>query len=853
MHDQTNELSSLVTQCDKEPIHLLGRIQNHGFMIIVDKAGVVTHFSENLDSFANVSGDKLLGDTLWDLLDRKLVHAIRGAQSQAMILGKAAYLHSVSIPHCKDTFDLCIHQSTEHLILEFEKLESSGKYEGVITALMAQISMFPELEDLYQGLVESVRTATGHDRVMLYQFLADGSGEVVAESTTSDMAPFLGLRYPASDIPRQARLLYKKNLIRTITDVNGETHRIIGKDSEDTSPIDLSLSRLRAVSEVHIQYLKNMKVGASMSISLIVDGELWGLIACHHNTKKIIPSRLVSQLELFSAMFSLELSKRLVNERIKVSEKANSTFARVLSNLSLGSSLNNAIVEQLPLLKSLIDIDGIGCIFSSEYSKAGFALSSRKIKRFIDILAELPGEEIHQFDNLAAIDDDLADENVSGILALKISSQPMDYIFLFRNSVVKEVYWAGNPEKRVELKEGKEILTPRASFDKWIETNESTATPWTTLDIERAKSIRLGVMELTIRHLHEKEHLQREAKKRLELLIGELNHRVRNILNLVSAIIGQTSHNKKDIDEFVVSLSSRISALALGHDQLTHASYNSVRFKELLNNELKAYMIKESSFKIEGPDIRILPYAVTPIVLVFHEMITNAAKYGALSATSNDGRVAITWELDEKGCTIKWEELGGPPLHGLGEEGFGMTVIKSVIPHELKGQALINTKITGLIAEFLIPSKFIELGNRGSEKRKEANDGLPQIAPLSKAEKVLTSAFIVEDNLLISLDLKKHLKQLGIDKVDIFGDISSAREALVKVKPSMMFLDVHLGNENTFQLGIEIQKHSIPFLFITGYGEAIELPDELTGVDILTKPVDTTLLKRSIEAFGFKV
>lgn len=853
MHDQTSELSSLVTQCDKEPIHLLGRIQSHGFMIIVDKAGVVTHFSDNLDSFANVSGDKLLGYTLWDLLDRKLVHAIRGAQSQAMILGKAAYLHSISIPHCKDTFDLCIHQSAEHLILEFEKLESSGKYEGVITALMTQISMFPELEDLYQGLVESVRTATGHDRVMLYQFLADGSGEVVAESTTSDMAPFLGLRYPASDIPRQARRLYKKSLIRTITDVNGETHRIIGKDSEGTSPIDLSLSRLRAVSEVHIQYLKNMKVGASMSISLIVDGELWGLIACHHNTKKIIPSRLASQLELFSEMFSLELSKRLVNERIRVSEKANSTFARVLSNLSLGSSLNNAIVEQLPLLKSLIEIDGIGCIFSSEYSKAGSAFSSRKIKRLIKILAELPDEEIHQFDNLAAIDDDLADENVAGVLALKISSQPMDYIFLFRNSVVKEVYWAGNPEKRVELKEGKEILTPRASFDKWIETNESTATPWTTLDIERAKSIRLGVMELTIRHLHEKEQLQREAKKRLELLIGELNHRVRNILNLVSAIIGQTSHNKKDIDEFVVSLSSRISALALGHDQLTHASYNSVRFKELLNNELKAYMIKESSFKIEGPDIRILPYAVTPIVLVFHEMITNAAKYGALSATSNDGKVAITWELDETGCTIKWEELGGPPLHGLGEEGFGMTVIKSVIPHELKGQASLSTKITGLNAEFLIPSRFIELGKRGSEKREEANGGLPQIAPSSKAEKVLTNAFIVEDNLLISLDLKKHLKQLGIDKIDIFGDISSARAALAKVKPSMMFLDVHLGNENTFQLGIEIQKLSIPFLFITGYGAAIELPDELTGVDILTKPVDTILLKRSIEAFGFKV
>ncbi|MFZ8200553.1 HWE histidine kinase domain-containing protein [Alteromonas portus] len=853
MHDEAGELSSLVSQCDKEPIHLLGRIQNHGFMIIVDKAGVVTHFSENLDRFADVPSSQLLGYTLWELVDRELVHAIRGAQSQAMILGKATYLHSVSIPHTEDKFDLCIHQSAEHLIIEFEKLDNSGKYEGVITALMAQMSMFSELEDLYQGLVESVRTATGHDRVMLYQFLSDGSGEVIAESMSNDMTPFLGLRYPASDIPRQARQLYKKNLIRTISDVNGETHRIIGTSNSDDVAVDLSLSRLRAVSEVHIQYLKNMQVGASMSISLIVEGELWGLIACHHNTEKAIPARLVSQLELFAEMFSLELSRRLVNERIRVSEKANATFTRVLSNLSLGKSLNNAIVEQLSLLKTLIDIDGIGCIFSSEYTKSGAAFSARKIKRLTAILAELPDEEIHQFDNLADIDGELADENVAGVLALKISSQPMDYIFLFRNSVVQQVSWAGNPAKRVEFKEGKEMLTPRASFDEWVESNESTSTPWTTLDIERAKSIRLGVMELTIRHLHEKELLQREAKKRLELLIGELNHRVRNILNLVSAIIGQTSQNKKDIDEFVVSLSSRISALALGHDQLTHASYNSVKFKELLNNELKAYMIKESSFKIEGPDIRILPYAVTPIVLVFHEMITNAAKYGALSATSNDGRVAITWELDERGCTIKWEEHGGPPLHGLGEEGFGMTVIKSVIPHELKGKTSLSAKVSGLNAEFLIPSKFIEMGAHELEKRDGSNDKTPQTALSKKAEKILTSAFIVEDNLLISLDLKKHLKKLGIDKIDIFGDISSARAALAKVKPSMMFLDVHLGNENTFQLGIEIQKLSIPFLFITGYGAAIELPDELSGVDILTKPVDTTLLKRSIEAFGFKV
>lgn len=854
MHSDSIELSSLVTQCDKEPIHLLGKVQDHGFMIVLDREGVVSHVSENIGEFLDSSISQLIGSTFWHWLDKEQVHAIRGAQSQAVILGKATYLNGLSLPFSEDKFDLCIHQSAEQLVLEFERVVGRGKFDGVMTALMSQIAIFSEMDELYTGAVESVRTATGFDRVMLYQFLSDGAGEVVAESMSGDMQPFLGLRYPASDIPRQARELYKKNLVRNISNVSGKTHLIVDKNNDATTSIDLSFSRLRAVSEVHIQYLKNMGVAASMSISLIVNGQLWGLIACHHNDAKVIPGRLIAQLELFAEMFSLELSRRLVNERIRVSEEANSTFARVLSNLSLGPSLTNAIVEQLQLLKRLIDIDGVGCIFSDEYTKNGDALSEQKIARLTSILKQLPPEEIYQFDNLAAADPSLSDGKVAGVLALKISSQPMDYIFLFRNSVVEQVVWAGNPNKRVEKSQGKDILTPRKSFEKWIESNDAKSTPWTTLDIERAKSIRLGVMELTIRHLHEKELLQREAKKRLELLIGELNHRVRNILNLVSAIIGQTSLYKKNIDEFVSSLSSRISALALGHDQLTHASYDSIRFNDLLLNELKAYMVNESAFTIKGPDIKLTPYAITPIVLVFHEMITNAAKYGALSATSNDGRVSITWDFDETtGCTIYWEELGGPPLEGLGEESFGMTVIKSVIPHELKGKVELQSKITGLTAKFFIPKKYVELELENSDVEKEAKTEANAQTIKVHEPKLLSSAFIVEDNLLISLDLKKHLNQIGFNKTEIFGNIASARAALAKHKPSMMFLDVHLGHENTFQLGLEIQKKGIPFVFITGYGAAIELPQELGHVPILTKPVDTELLKTTIQSFGFEV
>lgn len=852
MQRDSSDINTLVSQCDNEPIHLLEHVQHYGFLIAVSTEGIVTHISENVGDFLDVEASQLLGENLWERVDKELAHAIRGAQHQSVIIGKPCHLKARTLKGATDKFNIAVHAVGGTVVMEFEPEDATTSYDNVLSALMNQISQLKDIPLLYDGIVEALKFATGFDRVMLYQFLSDGAGEVVAEAKNADMVPFLGLRYPASDIPKQARALYKRTLTRTIASVHAKTSPLLSHD--DNAPaLDLSQSKLRAVSPIHIQYLKNMGVVASMSISIIIEGELWGLIACHHNSDKIVSVRLLSQLELFSEIFSLELSNRLIQERIRVSEKATSTFTKVLSNLALGQSLANAIVEQLELLKGLIDIDGIGCCFSDEYVKNGAALSHKKVKMLTEYLAKYPDAEVHRLDNLVAAHEALSDNKVAGVLAIKISSSPMDYIFLYRKSITQKVTWAGNPEKRVEKRGNENILTPRSSFEKWIEFNATKSISWTDLDMERAKSIRLGVMELTIRHLHEKETIQREAKKRLELLIGELNHRVRNILNLVNAIVGQTSQTKNDIDTFVNSLSSRISALALGHDQLTHASWKSISFRKLLHNELKAYMVNESAFKIAGPDISITAYAVTPVVLVFHEMITNAAKYGALSATSNDGRVAITWSLDEeKSCVIEWEEKGGPPVAEMASEGFGMTVIKSVIPHELGGKTELFPDISGLKARFTIPKKHVELGVSSDEGDVSSlSVTKSSVTPLSERKKT-ASAFIVEDNLLISLDLQRKLRSVGFKNVEIFGDVGSARAALAQRDPSMLFLDVHLGNENSFQLGEDLKKRGVPFFFITGNGAAIALPHTLLDITVLTKPVDTEILEKEIKNLGFE-
>lgn len=851
MHRDSSDIKTLIRQCDDEPIHLLEHIQPYGFLIAINVDGIILHVSENVGAFINKEAKQLLDENLWSLIDKELAHAIRGAHHRSVIIGKPSNLCSRHIMGSEQAFDLAVHSVNSIIVVEFEPEPTVSHQDDVLTALMNQVSQLKDVPQLYEGIVEALKFATGFDRVMLYKFLSDGAGEVVAEAKNGNMASFLGLRYPASDIPKQARALYKRTLTRTIASVKDNPVPILSEES-NTQALDLSQSKLRAVSPVHIQYLKNMGVGASMSISIIIDGELWGLIACHHYSDKIVSSRLLAQLELFSEVFSLELSNRLIQERIRVSEKATSTFTTVLSNLALGQSLAQALVEQLELLKGLIEIDGVGCNFSDEYVKNGAALSHKKVKVLTAYLSQYPDVEIHRLDNLVGADKRLTDDEVAGVLAIKISSSPMDFIFLYRKPITQKVMWAGNPEKRVEKQGNENVLTPRASFDKWVETNSTKSIPWNDLDVERAKSIRLGVMDLTIRHLHEKESIQREAKKRLELLIGELNHRVRNILNLVNAIVGQTSQTKNDVESFVSSLSARISALALGHDQLTHASWKSISFKKLLLNELKAYMVNESAFKIEGPDICVTAHAVTPIVLVFHEMITNAAKYGALSATSNDGRVAITWELDEEnGCVIDWEEKGGPPLAHISNEGFGMTVIKSVIPHELGGTAQLFPDITGLKARFSIPKKHIELGDDSDNNEATSMQVTRASFGASIDRKKVGSAFIVEDNLLISLDLQKKLRGIGFKNVEIFGDIGSVRAALAKRDPSMVFLDVHLGNENSFQLGEELNKRGVPFCFITGYGAAIALPEALVDITVLTKPVDTAILAQEISFLGF--
>ena len=272
-----------LTTCDREPIHLLGAVQSFGFLLSVNADWTVIRASENTSFHIGLNLGELIGQPVERCIHQGVLHDIRGRLQLAAAPGVVERLFGQELAPGGPRFDIAVHQSGLETVLEFEPSENSET-----PALATLRTVFNRLErhasprDLCRDAARQVRALTGFDRVMIYQFQEDASGEVVAESARNGLPSYLGLRYPAGDIPAQARALYERNILRIIVDVDAVPAAITPALSPEGAPLDLSMSVLRSVSPIHLEYLRNMGVRSSMSISILRGGRLWGLIACHH-------------------------------------------------------------------------------------------------------------------------------------------------------------------------------------------------------------------------------------------------------------------------------------------------------------------------------------------------------------------------------------------------------------------------------------------------------------------------------------------------------------------------------------------------------------------------------------------
>lgn len=834
-----------LTNCDREPIHLLGRVQTFGCLLALRFDWIIASCSQNSQDYFNTHAEEMMGTPLKQWLDPHLLHDIRSAYQASSITGKNERLFSRIIERSDSPVDISVHHNGEFIIIELEMITADrSPEESFVRSLLSQFYRAENTAELIGATAQQIQLITGYDRVMIYRFLPSGSGEVVAEAKVPDIESFLGLHFPASDIPKQARALYKKNLLRVIYDVDGDTHAILPSSVAANTDIDLSFSTLRAVSPIHLEYLRNMGVSASLSVSLIVNGELWGLIACHHYSPKVPSYFMRTELELFAEIFALELSSRLTREQEAETNRLRDVHDHIMATMGSQGTLLDLLEMQFATMRKLIDCDGIAAVVDGEQRSQGRALPVERIsdiQRYLNrqvsskvLTCQCLADEIRSYDTGAY--------NVAGVLAIPISKSPRDYLLFYRSAESQTVNWAGNPEKPVELGPNGARLVPRSSFELWQQIHDDRCKEWSVQDKRSGESLRVTLLEVIIRHFQERNDIQRQASRKHEVLISELNHRVRNILNLVNAIVMQTEHDDRDVAEFIEVLTGRLMALSSAHDQLTASSWSTVSFRHLLDTEIKAYNAERGHVKLQGPDVSLKPEATTPIVLVIHELFTNAAKYGALSDSQQSGEVTIRWTADEqKGLVVQWRESGGPVVQPPVREGFGMTLIQSVIPHELVGSVDVQFLPSGVEAQLVIPARFLsqkEIRSINVQNNEDSTENHRLILP--------QTALIVEDSLVIALDLKKKLKNAGIDTVGVAGNTSNGRQYLLSRKPEVLISDIHLGSETAIPLVEQAVTSGIQCIIVSGYGDELQLPETLQHVTVLTKPVSHEALIQAL-------
>lgn len=833
-----------LTNCDREPIHIPGSIQPHGCLLACDPAlSTIIRSSANAAEMLHFGGS-LERVRLEEIFGRQTAHMFRNAITAAPDPARPALITRLDTG-AAGLFDVSLHHFKSVGILELEPSPPVGRSPlETARGLISRLRMVNDLDQLLRIVTRLVRGAFGYDRVMVYRLGHDGAGQVISEAKRNDLESFRGQWFPAGDIPRQARLLYLRNTVRVIGDVDFERVPIVPRLDASGEPLDLSFAHLRAVSPIHCEYLRNMGVSASMSISIVIDGELWGLIACHHYQPRHLSMAQRVAAEIFGDFFSLHLKSLQQRHSLGVALEARRTLASLLRQNSQQLGVPELLRHSLTELSALVPCDGIGLWIDGEWHAQGSTPPAEAVPaliRFVSGVCEAEVFATHCLaERLPAAESysDLA----AGLMAVPLSQLPRDYLIFFRREIVKTLDWAGNPEKTYETGPLGDRLTPRKSFEIWKQTVELQSAPWTEMEREIAEALRSAMVEVALRHNEVLAGERSKADIRQRMLNEELNHRVKNILAVIKSITGLPVTGDTRIEDYVSTLKGRIQALSIAHDQIVRGDGGGA-LRGLIEAELLPYQGESARIRLVGPPVWLDSRALSVMALVLHEMATNASKYGSLSTP--DGILDVAWSITEAGdCAILWEESGGPPVREPQRRGFGSALVGRSIPFDLGGKSDIAYPRSGVTARFVIPQRHLSAVSL---------DGLPaetELTANSNASPALPAdlrVLLVEDQMLIAMDVETMLAEAGIGEIVTCGSVAEALRRLQAERPDVAILDVNLGDETSGAVALELRRRGIPFVFATGYNDrAILLPD-LGSVPTIRKPYDWEELRTALE------
>ncbi|KTT51306.1 histidine kinase [Pseudomonas oryzihabitans] len=593
-------------RCESEPIRIPGSIQAHGYLLAFDEAErLIKHISRNLP--------ELLGRPEPELLDRPLEQVLPPELHEQV-------LQALTLEHLEEAnplgwirptrdMDVILHRSHGLVFMEFEPDDHGGVEPAGLARALARLQQARNLTELCAGAVREVRALTGFDRVVVYRFDDGGDGQVVAEDRVEDIDSYLGMHFPASDIPAQARALYHENWIRSIPDADYTPVPLVPAYLHGTAydPIDLTHAVLRSVSPIHCQYVRNQGLRASMSVSLISDDKLWGLISCGHREPLFLPFRTRMACRSIGVLVSLmirALENRQVQREIDAREAQLAALIQSMCD-SRGEVLSG-LCERATDLLELVEARGAAVLVEDELCTLGECPSPEDIRLLAGwVTAEMDASGLY---STRCLTDELPDarrysDRASGLLALALPKPVRNLVLWFRPEIVTTVVWSGNPTKLEPTPDSNlNYPHPRRSFDAWKELVRLRSERWRHSDLFAAKDLRRSAIEIDLARQVERE---RQAVRLRDEIVAAVSHDLRSPISIILLKVGM--------------LQRLLEKLTLGDERLTSSleviETAAQRMNALISDLLDLSKIESERLLLDLKPTRLADVCAQPILL----------------------------------------------------------------------------------------------------------------------------------------------------------------------------------------------------------------------------------------------
>ena len=702
-----------ISDCHNEPIHIIGKSQAHGVIVSCDPINFqITQCSINAEEFFGIDYKDLLQKNLREIIGEDLLEKLKyNLEEENHLLPEQVEVNGKSLL-------MLPHRSGENLILDFEEpglFWDSLFFQRQLIQILTSLNASNSIEKLCTEAARLTKSIFEYDRVMIYRFDEEWNGEVIAEEKEDALESWLGLHYPASDIPVQSRELFLKHPVRIITDVNYTPVLIFPEISPiNNQPLDLSRSELRGVSPIHIEYLQNMKVGASLTAAIIANGKLWGLVACHHYSAKFINYFQRETCEFLTQIFSNQLALKESLKFQKENEIITRKRTKLLTQIKERKDIFNGLTTAETKFTDLIASEGGAIILGGDLKLIGKTPGEEALKELISGFLCQREEEVFFTKNLSEQFPKAKNyaKQVSGILSVRIGKNKNHYLIWFRPEEAQTVNWGGDPDNKVNYNEKEGRLGPRRSFAKWTQKLTGIAESWKAFEIHAVRELGESLNHLIVEkqkeeisHLNEK---LMKALEELELFSYSISHDLRGPLRGVQGFaqmlkedhFEELSGEGREVVETILFSAKKMDIIIDDILSLAMISTGSI-IREKINAEV---MIRELLYslnlKVNYPQTGLeiednLPEMNADrkmIYQVWSNLIGNALKY---SAKAKDPKIKIG-SFSHKGKTGFYVSDNGIGIASSDEEqvfkafkrvagedytgsGIGLAVVKRII------------------------------------------------------------------------------------------------------------------------------------------------------------------------------